>query len=411
MSHKINTEMIDPSVFNDIKIGDLSQLETENKDNLVNAINSIIETKIDNKNNIKLLQQSIGDPVVETDSIPQVCAKIDDITNNFKTKLTEVGVDEDLNNHNLERLINKIPNIRTNPFPSWHPTDDIWIKGAGSGVDDDSWSSAAICNGKIFVFGGYKSPSHNGKTRMYDPKTNIWDTGKAPMPKGSWQSQAVAVNDNVYVMGGYYSTSVNSGYDLNVMYKYNTTNDAYTTLPNLPSSSSHHFAVNINDKIYLILSGTHKMFDETTQTWSDRTPYSPASGLGEYNQGYCSLGTKGYLMGGNTGSGVNATTISTNIEYDSVLDTWTSKRAMPTKRRDLKLVGYKDYVYAMGGCMYYDLSGGFTNKVERYKVATDEWETVVDAPLNARSTSTPVAIDDHIFLIGSGESHCYLIKK
>lgn len=405
MSHKINIEMIDPSVFENPEIGDLSQLETETKDTLVGAINSLVETKIDNINNRKLLKQSIGDPVTEADSIPQICSKLDIITDSFKNKLIDVGVKEDLSEQKISNLVNKIPDIRVNPFPSWHPTDDIWINGAGSGVDDDGGASAAICNGKIYVFGGYKSPSHNGKTRVYDPDNNTWDISKAPMPKGCSSSQAVTINDNIYVMGGYYATSVNSGYTLSTMYMYNTLSDSYTTLPNLPSASSTHFAVNINNKIYLIISGEHKMYDETTQTWTNKT----REPRGEHNQGYCSLGTKGYLIGGNTNSGDYGT--NTNIEYDSELDNWTIKKPMPTGRRDVELVGYKGYVYAMGGCMYADLSGGYTNKVERYKVATDEWETVIDPPVNARGMATPVAIDDHIFLIGGGKTYCYLIKK
>lgn len=411
MSHKINTEMIDPSVFNNIKIGDLSQLETEVKDNLVNAINSLVEAKLDNINNRKLLKQSIGDPVSETDTIPQICSKLDGITDSFRNKLIDVGVTEDLAGQKIDSLVNKIPEIRTNPFPSWHPTDDIWINGAGSGADDDNGASTAVCNGKIYVFGGYKSPSHNSKTRVYDPENNTWDVNKAPMPKACASSQAVVINGNIYVMGGYYATSVNSGYALNTMYMYNVISDSYTTLPNLPFASSNHFAVNFNNKIYLLISGTHKMYDESTQTWSDKKVYSPASGLGEYNQGYSNLGSKGYLIGGTTTEWDGAKTLAHNIEYDSILDTWTAKKSMSTRRRDVGVVGYKGYVYAMGGCMYSDLSGGFTNKVERYNVATDEWETVVDAPLNARDTATPVAINDHIFLIGGGKTYCYLIKK
>lgn len=402
MSHKINIEMLDPSVFENPEIGDLSQLETENKDTLVGAINSLVKTRIDNTNNRKLLKQSIGDPITEADSIPQICSKLDIITDSFKNKLIDVGVKEDLSEQKISNLVNKIPEIRVNPFPSWHPTDDIWINGAGSGVDDDNWAAATVCNGKIYVFGGYKSPNHNNKTREYNPETNVW-SNKSSMPGPSWQSHAVTIGDNIYVVGGRFSTSVNSGYDLSILYKYNPLIDSYTTLPNLPFSSSTHSATVIDNRMYILNGSTHKVYDEITQTWSDKAVFSS----GFTKNDYCGYGTKGYAMGGVQYSG----TVASNIEYDSIANAWTSKKAMPTKRMELSLVSYKGYVYAMGGCMYADLSGGFVVKVERYKIDTDEWETVIDAPINARGAATPVAIDDHIFLIGGGKTYCYLIKK
>lgn len=108
MSHKINKEMLDPSIFESTgNIGDLSQLETETKDTIVDAINSMVEVRLDNKENRKLLAQSLGEPILETDTIPQICGKIDVIEEKFKAKLTEKGVDvSNVNGYNA--LVEKI---------------------------------------------------------------------------------------------------------------------------------------------------------------------------------------------------------------------------------------------------------------------------------------------------------------
>jgi hypothetical protein len=71
--------------------------------------------------------------------------------------------------------------------------------------------TAAVYNGKLYVFGGYQNTATDvlGITYEYNPATDTW-TKKANMPTPRWGEVAVTYNDQIYVFGGQTANLTNS---------------------------------------------------------------------------------------------------------------------------------------------------------------------------------------------------------
>ena len=66
MGHKISKEQIDPGVKDHIMsfVGDINELETDDKSNIINAVNSLMVDRVDNAENMGKLANAIGEPVL-----------------------------------------------------------------------------------------------------------------------------------------------------------------------------------------------------------------------------------------------------------------------------------------------------------------------------------------------------------
>ena len=74
------------------KSEDLTQLETNHKDSLVGAINEIIDFNlITDKNNRKLLADTLGLPITEDKSIGETCNMLLEMLDDFRTTLRTLG--------------------------------------------------------------------------------------------------------------------------------------------------------------------------------------------------------------------------------------------------------------------------------------------------------------------------------
>lgn len=91
-----------------------------------------------------------------------------------------------------------------------------------------SWSSSAVVNGKIYVFGGSKDSSGLSlfTVEEYDPSTNQW-TFKNNMPINPNGPFIATVNDKIYITGG---TNVAAGASIffKNLYEYDPVLDTYT---------------------------------------------------------------------------------------------------------------------------------------------------------------------------------------
>lgn len=94
MGHKISKEQIDPSVKDHIMsfVGDINELETDEKSNIISAVNSLITDRVSDNVNMSKLANSIGTLVTASDNIDEVVTKVDDLTSQFKSKLLGLGV-------------------------------------------------------------------------------------------------------------------------------------------------------------------------------------------------------------------------------------------------------------------------------------------------------------------------------
>ena len=112
MGHKISKEQIDPSVKDHIMsfVGNKNELETSDKSDMINAINSLIVDRVDNAANMNKLANSIGTPVTGSDNVDEVCDKVNGLLSTFKTNMMNAGVVVE-NGDKFKALIDKIKGL------------------------------------------------------------------------------------------------------------------------------------------------------------------------------------------------------------------------------------------------------------------------------------------------------------
>ena len=112
MGHKISKEQIDPGVKDHIMsfVGNKNELETSDKSDMVNAINSLIVDRVDNINNITKLANSIGNPITASDNVDEVCDKVNGLLSTFKTNMMNSGVMVE-SSDKFKQLIDKIKGL------------------------------------------------------------------------------------------------------------------------------------------------------------------------------------------------------------------------------------------------------------------------------------------------------------
>jgi N-acetylneuraminic acid mutarotase len=131
--------------------------------------------------------------------------------------------------------------------------------------------------------------------------------------------------------------------------------------------------------------------------WNAKAPMPTArAGLG-----LAVVNGKIYAIGGLN----NNSYLSTNEEYDPVMNKWTTRTPMPTARSGFAIAAYQDKIYVIGGTTGESTSSksGFTGVTEVYTPATDTWTTKSSMPTPRADLSASV-VNKKIYLIG-GESY------
>lgn len=108
MGHRISKEFIHPNVKDEVKslVGDLTQLETNDKSSIVVAFNELMNV-IGSRD---ILAESLGSPISADDSLDVMASKINNITRVFKDKLTSLGINIS-GTEKYNELVNKLNGI------------------------------------------------------------------------------------------------------------------------------------------------------------------------------------------------------------------------------------------------------------------------------------------------------------
>lgn len=241
--------------------------------------------------------------------------------------------------------------------------------------------SAAVYNGKLYVFGGYDQTAGDprAETYMYDPSMDTW-TQKASMPTARWGPIAVEFNGLIYVFGG----------TVNVDEVYNPVTDSWSTRASLPSGFNQGLmAVRYGDKIHLFYHELHYEYDPATDTYSAKTPMPTPRRWSTV----AVVGSKIYVIGGYHNS---YGAMDVNEAYDPATDTWTTKTPMPISRygitRENPVINGKIYVT-------HGLDGGFHTDNYVYDPSTDTWEQKSSANYPRDGTECGV-INNKLYVVG-----------
>ena len=112
MGHKISREQIDPGVKDHIMsfVGDINELETNEKSNIIDAVNSLVVDRVDNAENMGKLANAIGEPVTANHSVDEVVEGLGEMLSTFKTNMMNSGVMVE-SSDKFKQLIDKIQGL------------------------------------------------------------------------------------------------------------------------------------------------------------------------------------------------------------------------------------------------------------------------------------------------------------
>ncbi|MBC8458377.1 MAG: IPT/TIG domain-containing protein [Deltaproteobacteria bacterium] len=221
----------------------------------------------------------------------------------------------------------------------YDPATNKWTKKADMPTPIDTYITASVVNGKIYVIGG----DYNSRVEEYNPKTDTW-TRKADVPTKRGYYAASVVNEKIYVIGGW------RGGQLATIEEYDPATDTWTKKADMPTPRTDLLASAVNGKIYVIggyvyvgdyagkYVSTVEEYDPATDTWAKKDDMPAPTSL----SGISMVNGKIYVMGG-------VTDHSRVEKYDPATDTWERKADLPTPRRVLSASAVNGYIYAIGG--------------------------------------------------------------
>ena len=248
-------------------------------------------------------------------------------------------------------------------------------------------------NGKLYVCGGYNTPSQFDLTlsvvESYDPQSDMWAT-RTPMPYGLGLSGAAVVNDRVYVAGGVQSWG---GYWQSTLFEYNPATDQWTERSPMPTPRYGVACAAVGGKLFAIggysnyqFVNTCEMYDPATNSWTTKAPMPTE----RFFLGCAVVNGLVYAIGGGNGSGL----LEVTEVYDPVANTWETKAPMPTARYGLGCCACNDRIIAAGGYNGVELA-----TVEVYDPANNTWTSDNNMP-TARFGLVASAVNGVAYAIG-----------
>lgn len=193
----------------------------------------------------------------------------------------------------------------------YDPIEDSWTEKTAMPTPREDFGSFVL-DGKIYVFGGLKDPSHTTPTNImevYDPATDTWDQTKADLPVAKWSGDfGVSCNGRGYAIS---SSNTMTGYPVCVtittVYEYNPTLDSWSEKAPIPQGCMYKECESIGTDIYVVggqIDGDYRdcnrktksiyKYNTLTDEWSlvSHTPYSV------FGVGVAKLNDELYMSGG-----------------------------------------------------------------------------------------------------------------
>lgn len=347
-------------------IGNTSSLNTNNKTDLVSAINEVFQSGVNVKQNL----------------VDALIAK---------------GVDCSTSN-SFDELIECISEMSMNAFVDWAKANTWLVAGACTNMPATRYQMAAASyKNKIYVMGGYNAVK---TLYVYDIKTNTWET-KKEMITGRYGLDSVTVGDKIYAIGGYNNLTTNEMYDIKT--------DTWVTKTAMTTGREYFSSGVVGTDIYCIggsgataYATTNEMYDTITDTWSSKATMT----VGKYGHSCGAIGNIVYAVGGYTGS-----IVKTNYAYDTTTDTWTTKTAVTAGRRYATAEVVDGLLYYIGG---ENASSTYYKTIYCYDPTTNAWTTMTAEPVT-RSKGCSGSGNGMIFHIGGktgsalATMDCYII--
>ncbi len=113
--------------------------------------------------------------------------------------------------------------VAARPFPGHHHAAEVW-------------------NGRLYLFGGFGA---DGKTQIYDPKTNEWRVG-APMPFAAASSASAVIGNRICIAGGIVGSRTTTEAAC-----YDPTSDAWTPVAPMRHGRNHAASASDGSRMFV----------------------------------------------------------------------------------------------------------------------------------------------------------------
>lgn len=344
--------------------GDLSQLQTSNKSNLVSAINEAFQYG----NSVK---QSLVDALIAKDvsniststSMSQLITKIGDIEQGGSNIVEISGLPVWYNGGGID-LSNTWMTGQTRSA----------LQGLAGGVLEDY---IYICGGLTSTTTSTNATDYQRATYRYNPKTNVWET-RGTMTAAKYEHACAVANNKLYAICGYsaYNTRTDT------VYSYSPSTNTWSTEIAYSGGTTYSLAaVGVGENIYVSggytteAQSTFYVYDTQMKTWTALTNMAEA----KYNHAMTAYNNRVYVMGGYR--------TNTNYCYDTNTKQWTTQIALPENVANHAISVIKNKIYLTGG-----QTGTWTtttsSTVRCFDPSSNKWETTAIAAL-------PVSLYNH----------------
>jgi N-acetylneuraminic acid mutarotase len=269
----------------------------------------------------------------------------------------------------------------------------LWTIGFGSQSWINRWSTGAsmitsrrqpfgwAINWILIVAWGFTTVS-TAVTEGYNPVTNTWSS-LASMNLAKRNGASAVLEWELYCIA--WSTTAVT----NDVQKYNPTTNSWTTLNNYPISAEAFPSSVVGTSIYCFggfttvnVNNCYK-YTKATDSWASIANFPTTKG----NASASAYGNNIYIMGWSTPR-------TTNYEYDTVADTFTSKTALPLGKQLGIQATIWEYIYITGGT-----DGSVRNQTYRYSPYLNNMVTLANIP-TARYAWARWVIDWKLYITG-----------
>lgn len=254
-------------------------------------------------------------------------------------------------------------------------------------------TGTAVCQGALFVTGGYSGSSYLDDVLRYSSESGQW-TNVRPLPVAMRQHACVAHDDGMlYVTGGNNDSSFTS---FSTAYAYNLTTDRWSAIAQMGSRRHGHGSVSLDGFVYVIggydggefLSSAERYTPSTGQ-WEAIAPMRTS----RFGVACAVLDGRIYAVGG-----YSSGTFHKSVErYDPATNTWERVNPMANAREWHACGVLNGSLYAISGIS--GKSGASLASMERYDLATRTW-VEAEAVLNPRRHAGCVMLQGQLLILG-----------
>lgn len=225
-------------------------------------------------------------------------------------------------------------------------------------------AGGGVVNGKLYVLGGLYLDTDGDilatrRADVYNPATNRW-TRLRDMPEKLTHAQGVVDGNNIWFAGGYVGDHPGPG--SSHVWKYNTTNDTWTSIVDLPADRGAGGSALIGRELHFFGGMNETRDEESGDHWS--------------------------------------------LNIDNPNAQWVRRASLLNPRNHTAGAAVNGVLYALGGQHGQEEEQDAQNDIERYDPVANRWTKVADLPAGrSHHASSTFVIGNTLIIVGGETGH------